>query len=109
MLRPEKAEPCRSATQAEEKHLTVWRLGECWPYRVDTTLESTVGRLGGRVRVAEGPLGRTEFWSRRLWQKTRAVACPCRGPMRAASAQWSLPGVRFPLFQEFRRWVGICS
>ena len=64
----EKAEPVGSATQVEATHLTVWPLledratamGECWPYKADATLESTVGRLGGRVRVAEGPRGCTE-------------------------------------------------
>ncbi|CAE7042174.1 unnamed protein product [Symbiodinium sp. CCMP2592] len=72
--------------EVEATHLTVWPLledratgmGECWPYKVDTTLESTVGRLGGRVRVAQGP------------------HAGCVGTVVA------VPGVRFPLFQELR-------
>ncbi|CAE7251221.1 unnamed protein product [Symbiodinium natans] len=48
--------------QVHEKHYTARTLAEdkatsleeCWPFKEDAVLESTVGRLGSRVRVAEG-------------------------------------------------------
>ncbi|CAE7388931.1 unnamed protein product [Symbiodinium natans] len=48
--------------QVHEKHYTARTLAEdkatsleeCWPFKEDAALESTVGRLGSRVRVAEG-------------------------------------------------------
>ena len=45
------------------------------------------GRPSAGGRRATRPHG--GLWSRRLCQKSRAVACPCQGPMRAASARSS--------------------
>ena len=56
---------CAVPAQVHEKHFTARALAEdqatsledCWPYKEDAVLESTVGRLGSRVRVVEGRHG----------------------------------------------------
>ena len=97
-------------TLAEDKATS---LEECWPFKEDAVLESTVGRLGSRVRVAEGrhgcvwfagtfDAGFLEFWALSkdpgFFAPTPRSYAGCSGKVAMA------PGHPiFPVFRQFRR------
>ena len=104
MPRAEKINRCAVPVQVHEKHYTARTLAEdkatsleeCWPFKEDAVLESTVGRLGSRVRVAEGWHGCVcfsgifkrrflEFWA---LSKDPGLLHPRQGPILAAVARW---------------------
>ena len=98
MPRAEKIKRCAVPVQVHEKHYTARTLAEdkatsleeCWPFKEDAVLESTVGRLGSRVRVAEGRHGCVWFAGifDAGFQRPGGFLHPRQGPMLAAVARW---------------------